>query len=376
VPLIPLKKRSEPVDAFPAPEAPVHRQPRRVGDLLRETRQGFGGSIEQIGATLRIRAAYLSAIEESQYDRLPGNAYAVGFVRSYAEHLGLDGAEIVRRYKGETSELVGEPADLSFPMPLPDRGKPGATILVVALIVAACGYATWYYLASGERARPERVAEVPAQLLPPPAPVPAPDPVLATEPQPGETATAADAPAPGAAVTEPTPSGALASPLPGAAMPATSAFPASPAPGSQASSLAGAPAASPFTGMPASPSSLPPQIATAPSGAVPEVPEASAAPEGPRVYGVTNGPARIVIKAATESWIQVRDRDNVVSVRTLKPGESYRVPDRSGLTLRTGNAGGLELSVDGKTVPPVGPPGKSRNVALDPDRLIAGRAAE
>jgi cytoskeleton protein RodZ len=124
------------------------------------------------------------------------------------------------------------------------------------------------------------------------------------------------------------------------------------------------------------PSSLPPQIAMAPGGAVPDVPEASAAPEGPRVYGVTNGPARIVIKAATESWIQVRDRDNVVSVRTLKSGESYRVPDRSGLTLRTGNAGGLEVSVDGKTVPPVGPPGKSRNIALDPDRLIAGRAAE
>jgi cytoskeleton protein RodZ len=285
-------------------------------------------------------------------------------------------------------------------MPLPDRGKPGATILVVALIVAACGYATWYYLASGERGRPERVAEVPAQLLPPPAPAPEPAPAAASPT--GETASAPDgAPAstpgtvaPGTAATEPTPSSAFAAALPGGATstpamptapvtpaaPVTSTAPAAPGSGEQTSS-SGAPVA----GVPAVPPSSssappsPPQVAMAPGGAVPavpDVPEASPAPEAPRVYGVTNGPARIVIKAVNESWIQVRDRDNVVSVRTLKPGESYRVPDRSGLILRTGNAGGLEVSVDGRPVPPVGPPGKSRNVALDPDRLVAGKAAE
>jgi hypothetical protein len=110
--------------------------------------------------------------------------------------------------------------------------------------------------------------------------------------------------------------------------------------------------------------------------AVPDLPAAAPSPEAPRVYGVTNGPARIVVKATAESWVQVRDGDSVVSVRTLKPGESYRVPDRPGLSMRTGNAGALEISVDGKTVPPVGPPGRSRNVALDPDRLVAGKAVE
>jgi len=121
---------------------------------------------------------------------------------------------------------------------------------------------------------------------------------------------------------------------------------------------------------------VPPPLSADELPAVPDLPTGAAAIEAPRVYGVTNGPARIVIKATGESWMQVRDGDSVVSVRTLKPGESYRVPDRPGLTMRTGNAGALEISVDGRIVPAVGPPGRSRNVALDPERLAAGRAVE
>jgi cytoskeleton protein RodZ len=71
----------------PEPEQPPRRT---IGDLLRETRQSFGGQIDQIAGVLRIRAAYLTAIEESRYDRLPAPVYALGFVRAYANHLGLD----------------------------------------------------------------------------------------------------------------------------------------------------------------------------------------------------------------------------------------------------------------------------------------------
>jgi cytoskeleton protein RodZ len=333
--------------------------------LLREARQAYGGSIEQIGAALRIRPAYLAAIEEGRYDQLPGPTYALGFVRTYAEHLRLDGAEIARRFKAETSELT-ETTDLSFPMPLPEGGKPGGTILIVALIIAACGYATWYYLSSGERARPERVAEVPTQLLPPPPPAPP-----ASEPaplnQPGLGALAAPSSTSAAPAS---PTGLTPAPPP-SLPPAATATPSSPAVPSPV--VAPAPPPSPPSVTAALPA-VPPAAEELP--AVPDVPAAAPASEAPRVYGVTNGPARIVIKATGESWVQVRDGDTVVSVRTLKPGESYRVPDRPGLTMRTGNAGALEITVDGRVVPAVGPPGRSRNVALDPDRLTAGRAVE
>jgi cytoskeleton protein RodZ len=53
------------------------------------------------------------------------------------------------------------------------------------------------------------------------------------------------------------------------------------------------------------------------------------------------------------------------------------VPNRSNLFLMTGNAGGIEIIVDGKSVPAIGRPGVVRdNVALVPERLIAGTAVD
>ena len=62
------------------------------------------------------------------------------------------------------------------------------------------------------------------------------------------------------------------------------------------------------------------------------------------------------MRATADSWIQVRDADHsMLFTGVLKPGESYRVPDRPGLSLRTGNAGGLDVTVDGKPAPALGP---------------------
>ena len=66
---------------------------------------------------------------------------------------------------------------------------------------------------------------------------------------------------------------------------------------------------------------------------------------------------------------------SVIFSRVLKAGETYHVPGRTGLWLRTGNAGALGIEVDGKPAPSLGPIGTlRRNVALDPDALVAGTA--
>jgi cytoskeleton protein RodZ len=66
---------------------------------------------------------------------------------------------------------------------------------------------------------------------------------------------------------------------------------------------------------------------------------------------------------------------SIVFSRVLKTGEVYKVPARSGLSLRTGNAGALEIAVDGKTAPSIGGVGTlRRDVALDPAALAAGTA--
>src|SRR5215469_3459539 len=152
------------LEAEPAPTRPKHT----IGALLRETRENFGGDVERIANALRIRAQYLVAIEEGRYDRLPAPVYALGFVRAYAIHLGLDGDEAVRRFKQEASGFEIS-RDLVFPVPLGDRGIPHTRILVTAVLLLLAAYGAWYYLSSGGRVRPERVSPVPTALLPPPA---------------------------------------------------------------------------------------------------------------------------------------------------------------------------------------------------------------
>ncbi|MBY0509518.1 MAG: helix-turn-helix domain-containing protein, partial [Rhodospirillaceae bacterium] len=86
-----------------------------VGTLLCATRMRLGKDLQQIAAILHIRYNYLVAIEDGRYEDLPGQAYAIGFVRAYADHLGLDGDEIVRRYKEDSSGLKTR-AVFEFPL--------------------------------------------------------------------------------------------------------------------------------------------------------------------------------------------------------------------------------------------------------------------
>jgi cytoskeleton protein RodZ len=70
----------------------------------------------------------------------------------------------------------------------------------------------------------------------------------------------------------------------------------------------------------------------------------------------------------------VRDADQALLLtRTLHAGDVYFVPDKPGLTLRTGNASALAITVDGRPAPPLGGQLR-RNVRLDPDQLLAGTA--
>ena len=96
-------------------------------------------------------------------------------------------------------------------------------------------------------------------------------------------------------------------------------------------------------------------------------------PDQPRRSSLGNLNSRIVIRATEMSWVQITDDlGNLVMTRVLDPGETYRVPNTEGLTLASGNAGGLEILVDGVVQPPLGLRGTVvRNVTLDPDSFGA-----
>lgn len=380
-----------PLDARAAAAAAQPARPRdKVGDLLRRTREEQGGDIDAIATALRIRAAYLVAIEEARYDRLPGPVYALGFVRTYANYLGLDGDEAVRRFKLDAAGLE-QRRDLAFPVPLTPRSIPGGRMLLAAFVLAVCAYGIWHYLSTGDRTRPERVAAVPADLMPPPPAPPAPPPPSSadsgTAPAPPAEPDAAPPAAPDqtAAATAPSaapaPAPVTATPLPPPPPPAASgslvAPPAPPLPGAApapANLAANAPPA-PQAASPAPAASPSPAPAVTVAATPQDVAPVDAAPSGPHVYGAITGPSRITLTALKDCWILVRDSDpaqTVVAQRTLRAGDSYRVPSRDGLVLRTGNATGLAVTVDDKPAPALG--GTVRNVALDPARLLAGNA--
>ena len=72
-----------------------------IGSTLREARTGSGIDLGEVENRTKIRARYLRAIENEQWDELPGPVYAKSFVRTYADYLGLDSRALVEEFKRE-----------------------------------------------------------------------------------------------------------------------------------------------------------------------------------------------------------------------------------------------------------------------------------
>jgi cytoskeleton protein RodZ len=349
---------------------------RQVGDVLQERREDLGLDLDEIGAMLRIKPAYLAALEQGRSDDLPGAAYAIGFIRAYSDFLGLNTEQVLARFKGEVAGVTARP-DLALPVPLGERSVPGRALVLVALIVTLCGYGIWYYLSTGDRNRPERVAAVPAELrnlttpvlvAPQPAAiVPNPSPGPAQSPSSPNPAAAAPNPNPGApAKPAPQPTAAAAQPSPAPAQPKPAQPTAAAPPAPQQAIAAAQPSPAPAQPKPISPASAaPPAPAPQQVAAVQPVP-------GP----APTAASKISIRALADCWIQIRASDqSIVFSRILKSGEVYNVPVRQGLSLRTGNAGVLQIAIDGKPAPSIGGIGTLlRNVVLDPAELAAGTA--
>jgi cytoskeleton protein RodZ len=69
-----------------------------IGSSLRDARTRRGLELSQIEQDTRIRPRYLQALEDERFDLLPGEAYAKGFLRTYADFLGLEGERFVDEY--------------------------------------------------------------------------------------------------------------------------------------------------------------------------------------------------------------------------------------------------------------------------------------
>jgi cytoskeleton protein RodZ len=379
-----------------------------VGELLRMTREHQGQELQSVANQLRIRLAYLQAIEDGRFRDLPGSTYAVGFVRSYADYLGLDGGDVVRRFREEAAKVHGRPK-LVFPVVSAEGKIPGAAVLLLSAVGAAIVYGAWYYLSSSEDRDLQLIAEVPDRLVAlPPGESGANEPLTVPAPTGGESGGAASAAPPASSpvdhgstttaqaseaidVSPPSEEGAVA-PDPDTSIPASppaadpAAGAAPPTVGAQAQPAAEPPQAAlatvPGTG-PTAPASEPTDTApadAAAAGAIPAAPPAPAdTPAAPQQAALPPGDEKgIVLQARLDSWIQILDgKGQTVIDRILRAGERYVVPAGSGLVLTTGNAGGLDMFLDGQHMPPLGDVGAvRRRISLDPGQLRQGTATE
>lgn len=166
-----------------------------IGAALKSAREFRGLTLQDVADSTRIRRAYLAAIEDMRLDELPSRPFTIGYVRAYANALGMDGEAAVERFK------LDEPAPdepLRAPVGVRRDGDPRvmAIVIVGLLIVGAIVMWNIAQRAMSEQAPPAANApEASAVGLPAPAPpggpvalgAPLPAPVESTTPTPYET---------------------------------------------------------------------------------------------------------------------------------------------------------------------------------------------
>ncbi len=376
-------------DAHPAPSS---SGPRHVGEALKARREALGYTLPDLAANLRIRLNFLEAIEQGRWSDLPGHAYSTGFLRSYAQIVGLDPGAVLLRFKQDAAGHEPAP-ELYFPEPVNESRVPGGAVLLISALLALGVYGGWYVLSAADRSVGDLVPALPERLSkliygdgtvvePPPTPTP----VLNQ----GQVEALVEAAPPSAPEVGSSTTGLSSAPPP---PPAADA--GTPLPATDTTPVAQGPATDDDSEVPQLPDlGQAPPPTTAPEPATPDVEpvaagELSGAPAAPaanappataeqvvptgRIFGLAEGTVRVTIRAVEDSWIEVRDgKGTLWASRVLRRGDLFRAPDVPGMVLNTGNAGGLVVSLDGRDLAPLGAKSQVlRSVPLSPEALAA-----
>ncbi len=283
------------------------------GERMQREREMRGITLEEISESTKITSRCLRALEEEEFDKLPGGIFNKGFVRAYARFLGIDEDQAVADF------VVASGGEQD--QPLPDPPEPRAVALgqraeghpnwrafaLLLLLLTTVVVAAWKL---GPAAFQRVFAAVTEQFNPRPALPPAPPSVT---PQ-----SAPDLPA--------------AAPLPppaAAQKPMAKAKPVAVAVGGPATAF-------PTTSAPAA---------------------APSPPAPPRTFVVH-------IRATQDAWVQIVADGTLLSEGVLVPPAEKRVRAAKEVVIKTGNAAGVEVSFNGQPLPPLGEENQMATVTL------------
>lgn len=279
-----------------------------IGAALKMAREFRGLTLQEVADYTRIRRAYLAAVEDMRLDQLPSRPFTIGYVRAYADALGLDGEAAVERFKSD-----GPKPDTALRAPIGVRQEkdPRLTLIIAAGAMVIGAIVLWNVAQRAMNAQapppptaPDTVAAAPAATGRPVAlGAPLPAPVESTTPTPYET--------PGLAA-------------------ATAAGGSSDAVDDASEAAA------------AAKRNAPPEAPTEP---LPPVFK----PNGP-IYGAPAAASIVTLQALKAGALIIRGADgSVYFARQLSAGEAYRAPALAGLTADVSDPAAFQVFIAGQS---------------------------
>lgn len=280
-----------------------------IGAALKAAREARRLSLDQVAETTRVRSSYLAAIEELRLGELPSRPFTIGYIRAYAQALGMDADAAADRFRSD-DPVPDQP--LRNPIGVAEERDPRLTIMVVALAFVIAAIVLW------------NVAQrMMSEQAPPPPTAPA----------------AAVDKAPLGVAQGPV---SLGEPLP---PPVESTTPALyETPGLAAASAAGGSADAALAAEKAKAE----QDAATTAEITERLPPVFK-PEG-TIHGATANASPIIIQARKGGSLIVRGGDEAVYfARQLSAGEAYRVPAVGGLTAEVSDPRAFQVFVAGQS---------------------------
>ncbi len=178
------------------------------GEHLKREREMRGVSLDEIATATRIGTRFLAALENEQWDRLPGGVFNRGFVRAVGRYLGLDEESLLAEYALAVDDRGGPPVWTGAELPRAPRTNWAAWILAAILLALLAGGA-WAVWRRHVAKRPAASSAVnPAAAAPMEARIPPPQPPATADP----ASVASTSASPGAAEGEPNSAESIAEP--------------------------------------------------------------------------------------------------------------------------------------------------------------------
>jgi cytoskeleton protein RodZ len=291
--------------------------PDDIGAHLREARERAGITLRDVASATKISVPALESLERNDTSRLPGGIFVRAFVRAYAAHVGLDPEDAVRRFVARFPDAAADDSPARFEggaerIGVDDAQRAGRMWRVVWFVLPLVGVVVFFVFGGrltcwGEQTPPAgtRVEAQPEQVPPGPA-----APILTT------------------------------------------------------------PAPPPSSELPASAAAVPAQGAIVPQAD----PQQSAAPAPVAAADQQAAPAQegrfqLTLTSRALCWVTVRSNGAILYTGTMKAGERKDVDVWGRVSLTVGNAGVMDIAINGQPARPLGDEGKVVTALMNIENL-------